>query len=177
MKTNRYFDFLCSLVGRSYEYERLLEELHGIEFYSLVPNDHNRGEDGKYIRHEFIDEVGPTGSPYLPQGECTILEMLIGLSRRLEFETTQSRWERTASAWFWILIDNLGLSDCTDQNYLECSFGDDKYVTSVINRMLSRDYEFDGNGGLFPLKYPQQDQRRVEIWYQMTYWVIENYPI
>ena len=77
--TNSYFDFLCHLVGRKYEYSRLLAQLHGVEFYSLVPNDDNRGADGEQLRNNYIDEVGPTGAPSLPvtrvcgaHGRCTI---------------------------------------------------------------------------------------------------------
>jgi hypothetical protein len=146
-----------------------------MEFYSLIPNDDNRGEDGKQLRLEFIEEVGPTWAPSLPQGPCTVLEMMIGLSRRLEFETMSSRWERSPAEWFWVLIDNLGLEWCDNFAY--------KSVTKVsqtrekVSQMLERHYDFDGNGGLFPLNNPKKDQRRVEIWYQMSAYVLENYPM
>ena len=57
---NRYFEFLCSIVDEdgSREYDKLLSELHGIDFYSLIPNDDNRGEDGKQLRERFEDEEG-----------------------------------------------------------------------------------------------------------------------
>jgi len=173
---NRYFDFLCAIVGRSQEYNMLLDELHKIKYYSLIPNDDNRGVDGLQLRQTFLEEVDHTWSSSLPKGECTVLEMLIGLAYRLEFETLQSKWEKTKSEWFWILIDNLGLIECvnnrTDNNRQVC-----KEVTNIINRMLARDYEYNGNGGIFPLKDPKRDQRRIEIWYQMTNYICENYPI
>jgi len=176
MEESRYFDFLCAIVGRSHEYSILLDELHGIEFYSLIPNDDNRCEDGKHLRQLFIDEVGPTGSSSLPHNHCTVLEMLIGLSFRLEFETAQSRWEKKPSEWFWILIDNLGISEwdneCFDEHRDEWSVLDEQ-----VGRMLARDYEANGNGGLFPLKETKRDQRRVEIWYQMSEYIMENYPM
>jgi len=102
--------------------------------------------------------------------------MLIGLAYRLEFETAQSKWEKTVSEWFWILIDNLGLICCDNDAYFTNSkVGSD--VPETIGRMLSREYEADGEGGLFPLKNPKKDQRRIEIWYQMTSYILENYPI
>ena len=88
---NRYLDFLCDVVGRAYEYDKLLAHLHGIEFYSLVPNDDNRGVDGEQMRTIFLDEVGPQGSTSLPNGPCTVLEMLIGVAQRLEFELEGGR--------------------------------------------------------------------------------------
>lgn len=172
---NRYFDFLCSLVGRSEEYSLLLSKLQRIEFYSLIPNDDNRVADGLYLRSLFSDEVGqnwPTSS----SESCSVLEMLIGLARRLEFETAQSKWEKTVSEWFWILIDNLGLISCTDVVYNTNESVEDS-IDLVVNTMISREYDSNGNGGLFPIKDSHKDQRRMEIWYQMTDYILENYPI
>jgi hypothetical protein len=147
--------------------------LHRIEFYSLVPNDENRGADGNQLRETFLDEGGAiTALPFL---SCTMLEMLIGLSQRLEFETAQSRWEKTPREWFWVLIDNLDLDFRTLEGL---SLGD--YVTKIedsVTLLLERGFDFDGNGGLFPLKHAKNDQRRVEIWYQMSAYMLENYPI
>jgi hypothetical protein len=33
----------------------------------------------------------------------------------------------------------------------------------------------NGTGGLFPLKMPKVNQRRVEIWYQMSAFIEENF--
>lgn len=177
--TSKYFKFLCSLIGNREEFKHLLEKLHSIEFYSIIPNDDNRVQDGYNLRDVFADEGGPTGPLSLagiPDFECSVLEMLIALSERLEFETAQSKWEKTVEEWFWILIDNLGFLTCTDQAFLQCRTLD-KYVDQTISIFLERGYSPDGQGGLFPLKTPEKDQRRVEIWYQMNSYVMENYPI
>lgn len=173
--TNSYFDFLCGLVGGKYEYSRLLAQLHGVEFYSLVPNDDNRGADGEQLRNIYIDEVGPTRAPSLPKSPCTVLEMLIGVAYRLEFELLGGNYERPAKDWFWVLIDNLGLEWFVDTNFTQYNVLSE--VDEKVQILLERQYNTDGSGGLFPLSYPQKDQRRVEIWYQMSAWVIENYPI
>lgn len=173
--TNSYFDFLCNLVGRKYEYSRLLGHLHRVEFYSLVPNDDNRGADGEQLRNNYIDEVGPTGAPSLPPGPCTVLEMLIGVANRLEFELLGGRYERPAREWFWVLIDNLELDWCDNVAYSARETTEE--VDGKVRDLLERQYDTNGEGGLFPLHHAQKDQRRVEIWYQMSAWVIENYPI
>ena len=172
---NEYLDFLCNVVGRAYEYDKLLAHLHRIEFYSLVPNDDNRGVDGEQLRTIFIDEVGPQGSTSLPKGPCTVLEMLIGVAYRLEFELLGGRFERPASDWFWILIENLELEWCDNVLYSRLdSVGE---VDERVKNLLERNYGTDGHGGLFPLKRATKDQRRIEIWYQMSSWLLENYPI
>lgn len=165
---NRYFTYLGGLVGEEADnYFNMLNILHNMDFYSLIPNDDNRGEDGKQIRDEFHLSVNIRN--------CTVLEMLIGLSIRLEFETAQSQWEKTVAEWFWILIDNLGLTIFDDDMYK--SMKPRGEIEEIVQRLLDRKYEKNGNGGLFPLKYPKKDQRKVEIWYQMSAYVLENYPI
>lgn len=170
-----YFGYLCSIVGRTYEYGELLSYLNSVLFYSLVPNDDNRGADGEQLRDRYLDEVGPSWAPSLPNSPCTVLEMLIGVAFRLEFELLGGRFERSAGEWFWVLIDNLGLEWC-DNLALE-RLGEAEKMAQIVENLLERRYSEDGEGGLFPLKSPRKDQRRVEIWYQMSAWVIENYPI
>jgi hypothetical protein len=172
---NRYFEFLCNIVGRIDRYNKLLEELYLVEFYPLIPHDDNRGEDGKQLREKFMDEEGQQALSQSDLGPCSLLEMLIGLSFRLVFETEQSRWEKNPREWFWILIDNLGLQWCDDLMFerLECR----EELDIKVKNFLDRQYKSDGEGGLFPLKNPKKDQRRVEIWYQMSAYILENYPI
>jgi len=178
---NKYFDFLCRFVKRNEDYSFLLEELYDIRYISLIPNDDNRGVDGEQLRENFIDEVGQQALSLCPIGPCNVLEMLIGLSIRLEFETSQSRWEKSVSEWFWILIDNLGLTGfgnsvrfCDERRSVKGKYA--KGIEDKVQNMLERKYDTDGNGGLFPLKNPKKDQRRVEIWYQMSEYMAENYP-
>jgi hypothetical protein len=166
---NKYFDYLCSIVGKEREESRLLHLLHEIEFYSLVPNDDNRGVDGMHVRDQFLDREGPQGLSLIPKVQCTVLEMLIGLSYRLVFETEQSIYEKTASEWFWVLIDNLGLSQFETLS--------NEHILVIVHIFLERQYDYFGSGGLFPLRNPKKDQRKVEIWYQMSAYILENYPI
>lgn len=174
----RYFDFLCDIVGRTEQYGNLLARLYELNFYSLVPNDDNRAADGEQLRIIFLDEKGKanTASSFSDLiGACTVLEMLIGVASRLEFDLSGSRWERTVGEWFWVLIDNIGLEWCDDMGWeMEDR---EQEVDERIDILLERKYGSDGNGGLFPLKNPKKDQRDIEIWYQMSAWIIENYPI
>jgi hypothetical protein len=175
---NRYFEYLCSIVDEdgSREYDKLLNELHGIDFYSLIPNDDNRGEDGKQLRERFEDEEGgPQGLSLSHDKPCTGLEMLIGLAYRLEFESANSRWEKTPSEWFWILLDNLGLGWCDNEHFRQMKNTDE--IHEKIGIFLDRHYKSDGSGGLFPLREPRKDQRRIEVWYQMSAYIMENYGI
>jgi hypothetical protein len=166
-----YFKWLYSQVGSvrikntSRTHWKLLRQLYTKEFVWIIPNDDNRAEDGRDLRYEFIEkeELDYVDPNWLDLG-CSMLEMLIGLSRRLAFES-----EGKPSDWFWHLLKNLKLNDYTDDSDLPYDKVDD-----TLNRIIWRTYSRTGNGGLFPLRKPNKDQRDVEIWYQLCAYLLER---
>lgn len=159
-----YFMYLCELVDvyENNDYSALLKQLHSIEFSEftakLIDNDDNRIEDGLDIRREWD---GTDDSP------CTMLEMLIALARRVE-DVIGNDYVYS----FWEMMDNLGLMRYDDTRFNLGSVGK---IDDAISDLLNRRYARDGSGGLFPLKHPDKDQRKVEIWYQMQAYLMENY--
>lgn len=169
-----YFLWLCSLVDHDPEkdYSELLKELHSIEFSEqtakLIPNDHNRISDGLDLRDRFCKDEDVPYSEWMDE-PCTFLEMLIGLSYRME-DTMGGDYD----SWFWVIIENLDLDGMSNEAYSD--LGDSKrMIDEIISDVLKRKYSKDGSGGLFPLKEPDKDQRKVEIWYQMSAYLVENY--
>jgi hypothetical protein len=73
--------------SKSRTYWGLARLLYKKEFVWLVPNDDNRRDDGKDLRWEFMNDTGEEPGDEWLSLECSMLEMLIGLSRRLSFET------------------------------------------------------------------------------------------
>lgn len=166
----QYFTWLYSQIGslktrdKSRTYWNLARQLFTKEFVWIVPNDDNRVEDGRNLRLEFVTEQGVEGvRPDWFDIGCSMLEMLVGLSRRLSFEAGGEPRE-----WFFQLVENLGLYDLTDNKHIH-----EREVDRVLERVIWRNYEPDGNGGLFPLKYADRDQREIEIWYQMNSYLLE----
>lgn len=173
-----YLRWLYSKIGsvrlrnRSRTYWTLARQLYTKEFVWFVPNDDNRVEDGRSLRYEFIQEYEVThvDPEWLGLG-CSMLEMLIGLSRRLAFEADGGE----PSRWFWKLIENLELLHFTDAYFehegpARCA----AYVDEAMNRVIFRTYSYSGKGGLFPLNRAYHDQRDVEIWYQLNSYLLEN---
>lgn len=157
-----YFDWLVGLVGDSdiNKFELLLKRLYTTEFVWVVPNDDNRAEDGRDCRAEFadqhdIDELD--NEAWFGLG-CSMLELFVGLSRRLSFET-----DGEPRDWFWRLIHNANLHKCKNETEID----------EILNKIIWRTYEPSGLGGLFPLKKPDRDQRKVELWYQLCAHLIE----
>lgn len=146
----------------------MARQMYVKEYTWFVPNDDNRVQDGKDLRDEFlatqgIDEVD---RGWYDLG-CSMLEMLIALSRRLSFEADQ----KTAGEWFGILLQNIGLDRCNDKRM---TVEMEQHIDEVMQCVIYRQYSPTGEGGLFPLRNPQHDQREVEVWYQMSAYLIEN---
>lgn len=145
----------------------MLRQFLNKEFVWIIPNDDNRIADGKELRYEFInaEQIQDVELAWIHMG-CSMLELLIGLSRRLAFEA-----EGEPRDWFWHLVTNINLDHVTDFKYLELALEDK--VDEVLNRVIWRQYSSDGHGGLFPLRDPKHDQTRTELWYQLSEYVIE----
>lgn len=142
-------------------YDGLLEKLYEREFSWTVPNDDNRVEDGLDLRAEF------TGGPHHDVNDkgVSVLEIIVGLSRRLEFNA-----EGNAKDWAWTLIGNIGLDKMKDPLRIV----DENIIDEVLDQLIWRTYDRDGQGGFFPLAEPQEDQTKLEIWYQMSAYIYEN---
>ena len=167
-----YFEWLTYISGMSNGYKRLANILHNIAFYSIVKNDDNRGEDGKVLRKIFENETLFRDYSCLDE-ECSVLEMLIGLAIRMESILEDSDEEDRTIKWFWEILSNLKLDKYSDidWNNHESNYN----VLETIDNLLERRYSRSGDGGLFPLKAPKKDQRKVEIWYQLSAYLLENY--
>lgn len=169
-----YFSWLVKYIeqgdkyGTSDEVKSLLWILYDTEFYELIKNDQNRSDDGIQLRRIFREETGINQTHDMEK--CSLLEMLIALSDRLDFILSEGR-SRKRREWFWMLIDNLDLEPFSlDSPYI-------KEIASTnelkIKTFLERKYKCNGRGGLFPLKRPTQDQTKIEIWYQMMAYIDE----
>ena len=170
----RYFNWMYKKVvpvDVSGSYRMLLKRLDETDFFYILQMDKNREEDGLDLRYRFGHEEGISTIDiinHLDTTDCSVLEMMVALAIRCEEDIMDDPeiGDRT-SRWFFEMIYNLGLSDMTDENY------DEDYVDSRIYIFLHRQYDPDGNGGLFHLTNCPDDLREVQIWYQMNWYLNE----
>ena len=164
----RYYKWLVKQVRPKGNYERLMHILYTTEFAWIVPNDDNRVADGKYLRHRFLDNEGielkPNDSLWMELG-CSFLELLVHMSEQAGFLS-----DMAVSEWFYILLVNSELIKFND----EAGY-DGADVEEILERIIWRQYDASGHGGLFPLNEPREDQRHVELWYQLNAYLLERY--
>lgn len=168
-----YFEWLYSqvasvkLTNPKRTYWKLFKILYTKEFVWIVPNDDNRIEDGKDLRIEFLErrqiDQADIDRDWMML-ECSMLELLVGISRRLAFLTSDKPY-----IWFWEMLENIGLSKYNDNEHIPRELVEEK-----LDRVIWRTYNFNGRGGLFPLRRPRKDQRDVEIWYQLNSYILER---
>lgn len=169
-----YFHWLKSILPfPGYEhYDLLIEKLFCIEFYSILKRDENRMDDGLCLRNDFkfYRDHLDIDFPYRP---VSVLEVLIALSGRMDggvgISVVNNRLE--SASWFWTFIENLGLDKYDNKNF------DEVDVEKICHIFIEREYDFDGFGGLFPLKHPTIDQRKIEIWEQAQAYLTEKFGV
>lgn len=172
-----YFAWMYGLVfsgdyARRLSYRKLLWHLFYTEFTYTIPMDGNREDDGINLRYQFGDENGYSQniiSSYLDDRPCSVLEMMVALAVRCEVHIMGDPdiGDRTGK-WFWSMITNLGLDDMDNGHF------DLERFQAIVERFLTHKYQRNGAGGLFTVHQYRRDMRKVEIWYQMCWYLNEN---
>ena len=174
--SQRYFCWLYDQVftvrdsDSQLSYLKLCDIMHQKLFNAIIPQDINRNADGSELRNEFIKEMdvvtGLATWDELLASDASIFEVLIGISKRADFMV-----DRTVGWWFKQFLINLGLVHLNDKRILPTDMW---RIERKLNRFNDRAYGPSGRGGIFPLEIPNQDQRNVELWLQMSAYMTEN---
>lgn len=137
------------------------------EFISFVAHDENRVADGVDLRSEFCFQRELPTDCLKDAWPPSFAEVLVSLSRRLSFDAGGR-----ARGWAWTLMNNLELHRMSDP----LTRRKIKQVDDILETCIRRTYAPDGQGGFFPLAWPEEDQREVELWYQMAAYINELHP-
>lgn len=170
-----YFEWLCRQVStpirgaQTESYLTLLTQLHNTPFVFSIPNDDNRAEDGVGLRTKFVQKNPISFIDHFWFGQdCSLLEMLVALAERTAFESYDQ-----LDRWFHLFLKQLMLDEYTDYYYRVNRHAQEE-VEHILHVLNHREYESNGTGGLFPLHNPSRDQREVELWYQMSSYLLEG---
>lgn len=163
-----YFNWLrakvVDLETPSYLYLELLRLLYRTEFVWTLIGDKNRADDGIELREAFLRETRYINDFYWFESPCSVLEVFIAFAKRACFET-----DMPVKDWFWIFITNLGLD-----RYKEVSNSDTRTINRILETFIFRVYDDSGYGGLFPLQEPDEDQTKLELWFQFNRYIYDQ---
>lgn len=171
-RMSKYLTFLMDIVDTSEDdYGLLFEKLLSIPFVYFVGNDDNRAVDGLNLRFDFEEEYGKLTE--LNEDECSILEMFIALARRCDVDMMyDEECGNRVPLWFWTMMCNLGLSKYDNSEF------DEDAVEKICDIFNYRKYKKDGScGGAWPIRRCKEDLREVELWYQMSWYLVKNEEI
>lgn len=172
---NLYFEWLLDVVcglrfADDISFRKLLTHLHNTEFRYSIAKDENRAREGENLRHRFAVTQMPNIPEYeildILAGPCSVLEMMVALAIYAEEHVMDNPQigDRTGQ-WFWNMVVNLGLGDQMDDRFNK------RYVEDTIQRFLDRKYSPNGQGGLFTIRNCRRDLRKVEIFYQLCWYL------
>lgn len=167
-----YFYWLAAQVGETENKEEssywaLLSLLHEKPFRWVLARDENRALDGCGLREQFCTDVdmAPSLAEFL-EGPCSILEMMVALSIRCENDVMRDyEFGDRTSQWFWSMVVTLGLGKMDDCNF------DEDVVNDILERFMNREHSANGEGGLFRIEETGLDARKLEIWFQMNWYL------
>lgn len=170
-----YYEWLLEGINDSKvdDHTKLLNYLYNTPFYVSrnVEMDNSRIRDGLDLRYVYLDNK-ISSIPFNTRFtlDVSILEVLIALALKCENQIMYDPdMGNRVPVWFWLFLDNLGLLYFTDSNW------DEELVSRMIFMWMNREYDYTGQGGLFPLREPGEDQRYVHLWNQLNAYIIENF--
>lgn len=178
---DEYYSYLLDTIdaeGEGKDYTIALEQLFNIDFYWVIPNDENRAWDGFDLRLQFAYERNRPLDFWVGtlSANCSMLEMMIALAKRMEVEIMYDPdfGDRTP-LWFWTMFRNLGLENETNSAFCDTFLTHCDTLRKKSDTFCSRKYDKNGRGSLFFVQNSAKNMPKIEIWYQMQYFLEENY--
>ena len=174
-----YVYYLYKIVQNGGEnHRKLCVELFKNRFFitrSAPKRDIDREKDGLELRKEQIYELYEAQLTY----PCTMLEMIIGISKRMSEQLMDEDGEDKTAQYFWEIMENLGLTCMDDDNFGWDTGLAQKKIAKTCEILCKRQYNPDGTGGgMFPMPgLLGINQKKMEIWYQMQEYINWKYGI
>lgn len=153
--------------GLAPELDILFDVLATTDYIPTKLDDVNRALDGQLFRREFAhDNPG-----YYIVGECSMLEFLVGVAKRLEDLLYDHTNPSQLANWFWVLMGNLGIEKGAVEAYNLLGPDD---ICEAVTKFLEGDYAPNGEfGGLFPIQNSSVDVTVLSVWEQMQLYLME----
>ena len=163
-------DYICDKRHKRSSYLPVLDLLHGIPFVVVVEMDDQRMSDGLYLRERYLQKIDKYDQlDIFEEDKASVLEVLIGIAQRLEFQVGDGMIGDHTAEKFWELLANLDIEKYDSRRYFPLE------IKEKVRNWMLRKYDFYGNGSIFPVKRCEKDMRELQIWDQMSVYVMEKY--
>lgn len=186
-----YYSWLCSFILDSSYSSEILDYLYNTNFQYKLLLDNNRSSDVYYLREKYYVEnkelfydigIGSNDPFWTKQSSVleVILSLVMHMSDNLDTSFAEKSERNLISKLFIELVDNLcfydKVGDLLPTDFYINGIVDEFNIESKVLNWMNRKYEYNGKGGLFPLSDAKEDQRKLELWYQMHQYMDEKYP-
>ena len=71
--------------------------------------------------------------------------------------------------WFWLMMENMQLIQHDNPNF------DEDTVKDILDKFVKRKFKPNGEGGPFPIDKPRENLRKVSWWYNLNFYIDENF--
>lgn len=156
-----YFKWLYEKTHLSVSYFSSIEKMFDYEFVSYIEHDDVRMADAAGLRKEYAEYKGLSQDVVdyiLDSKPISVLEVLIALSERMSAEISA---DGDGFTYFIDIVDNMGILAAEPNE-----------VPEICQEFVERLYPYCGMA--FRLNNPKEDQRDIDLWYQMQAYLIEN---
>lgn len=176
-ESNYIYYLLVEKLGFGDEYIDYLELWRFLlrkEFIYVNSMDENRAIDGLDVRFDYLKtkDGREFGSSISENDPCSVLEMMVALSLRIEYDIMGEIGEECPYKWLNLMISNLHLDRFSDDRIYQGWKADANYI---LDRWMMKDYSASGEGSAFPLEKSRKNQKKMVIWSQMSEYLNENF--
>lgn len=170
-----YFEWLLDEFKGLY-YRNLFWKLFTLGFTNVEngPDDSSRIVEGLELRKIFVEGHRGVVNSCGRGDSVSFLEVLMALALKIDDKVMwEERYGDRHLDWFWMFIDNMGLSRATDGVW---NHDWELFCEKKVEQIVFREYDMDGEGGIFQVdKRPDgTDMRFVDLWRQAMWYFSEN---
>lgn len=175
-----YFNWMLGKLFESDEirntYLALCREMHNILFEFDLNNDENRQKDAQDLRYKFGMENGYSEAQIcntLDLQAPTLFEVIVALLDRVQDNILCDMDKRISNQEIFLdILKSLKLEDMVGTYNLRS----DRLMEflDVVNRLYTKQYAYNGEGGMFTVNNPKGDMRETELWYQFMWYLDEK---
>ena len=158
-------EYLCYLMNRvqldaegDSGYLRLCEKLQDTEFLPIIEMDENRCSDCRRLRYDYGEgwygEAGDILDGLLGENG-TMMEFLVVMAEKMQYDLYDSIYEAGVGKWFREMLQNCGLISACNKRFEEDPKETEEAVANILDTVIFRKTGWDGEDGLFPLRWPK----------------------